>query len=146
MCTPEVVALSAALAPLLHRGGAPVSLKWGRLNLPAWFCQHRGFTCSPLPFPQLPLLAPWQRRSPPLLQRRLIIPGRGSRHGVARSDDTSLVLVIGCEAPKRRFDEEATVSLVIAVFVLLLALLLGAVFDNPADKPGEDDPADPYSW
>jgi hypothetical protein len=62
------------------------------------------------------------------------------------SDDTSLVLVIGCEAPKRRFDEEATVSLVIAVFVLLLALLLGAVFDNPADKPGEDDPADPYSW
>jgi hypothetical protein len=47
-------------------------------------------------------------------------------------------------APKRPFNEEATVSFFIAGFVLLVALLLGTVFDDD-DKPGKDDPAGPYS-
>jgi hypothetical protein len=38
---------------------------------------------------------------------------------------------------------EVTMSFVIAGLVLLLALLLGTVFDAH-HKPGEDDPAGPY--
>jgi hypothetical protein len=45
-------------------------------------------------------------------------------------------------APKHNFDEEAIVSFIVAGAVLLLALLIGAVFD--ADDESEDDPVAPY--
>jgi hypothetical protein len=45
-------------------------------------------------------------------------------------------------APKRSFDEEATMSFVVAGCVLLLALLVGTVFDT--GEPGEHCLAGPF--
>jgi hypothetical protein len=46
-------------------------------------------------------------------------------------------------APKRSFNEEATMSFVVAGCVLLLALLVGTVFDT-GDEPGGHDLAGPF--
>ena len=43
------------------------------------------------------------------------------------------------------FIEDVIMSFFVAGCVLLLALLVGAVFDDEGE-PGEDDPASPYSF